>query len=124
MSTVQMTTLQMTTGTTSRGFAAPRLRLTKRGRGVLTFLAATPLVIAAFVFALNGGGATASLEGSTVPFEYVTVESGQSLWQLAEQLAPQSDPRDVIAQLVQLNQLETADVYAGQELAIPAAYAH
>jgi len=124
MSTVQMTTLQMTTGTMSRGFAAPRLRLTQRGRGVLTFLAATPLVIAAFVFALNGGGATASLDGSTVPFEYVTVESGQSLWQLAEELAPQSDPRDVIAQLVQLNQLETADVYAGQELAIPAAYAH
>ena len=124
MSTVQMTSLQMTTGTMSHGFAAPRLRLTQRGRGVLTFLAATPLVIAAFVFALNGGGATASLDGSTVPFEYVTVESGQSLWQLAEELAPQSDPRDVIAQLVQLNQLETADVYAGQELAIPAAYAH
>ena len=124
MSTVQMTSLQMTTGTMSRGFAAPRLRLTQRGRGVLTFLAATPLVVAAFLFALNGGGATASLEGSTVPFEYVTVESGQSLWQLAEELAPQSDPRDVIAQLVQLNQLETADVYAGQELAIPAAYAH
>ena len=82
MSTVQMTSLQMTTGTMSHGFAAPRLRLTQRGRGVLTFLAATPLVIAAFVFALNGGGATASLEGSTVPFEYVTVESGQSLWQL------------------------------------------
>ena len=103
--------------------ATGKLRLTKRGRGVLTFLAATPLVIAAFVFALNGGGATASLDGSSVPFEYVTVQSGQSLWQLAEEIAPRSDPRDVIAQLVQLNQLDTADVYAGQELAIPTAYA-
>ena len=102
--------------------ATGKLRLTKRGRGVLTFLAATPLVIAAFLFALNGGGATASLEGSTVPFEYVTVEPGQSLWQLAEDIAPQSDPREVIAQFVQLNQLESADVYAGQELAIPLAY--
>ena len=99
--------------------AAPRLRLTKRGRAVLTTLAATPLVIAAFVFALNGGGATASLEGSNVPFQYVTVESGQTMWQLAEELAPQSDPRDVIAQIVQFNQLDGADVYAGQELAIP-----
>ena len=99
--------------------ASPRLRLTKRGRGVLTFLAAAPLVIAAFLFALNGGGATASLEGSTVPFEYVTVEAGQTMWQLAEELAPQSDPRDVIAQIVQFNQLDGADVYAGQELAIP-----
>ena len=98
---------------------APKLRLTKRGRAVLTTLAATPLVIAAFLFALNGGGATASLEGSNVPFEYVTVESGQTMWQLAEELAPQSDPRDVIAQLVQFNQLDGADIYAGQELAIP-----
>ncbi|CAN5258642.1 hypothetical protein BH11ACT5_BH11ACT5_19240 [soil metagenome] len=103
----------------SRAAAAPCRRLTKRGRGVLTFLAAAPLVIAAFVFALNGGGATASLEGSNVAFEYVTVESGQTMWQLAEELAPQSDPRDVIAQIVQFNQLDGADVYAGQELAIP-----
>jgi hypothetical protein len=98
---------------------APRLRLTQRGRGVLTFLVATPLVIAAFFFALNGGGATASLEGSNTPIEYVTVESGQTMWQLAEEIAPRSDPRDVIAQLVQFNQLSGADIYAGQELAIP-----
>lgn len=99
--------------------ASPRLRLTKRGRGVLTFLAATPLVIAAFMFALNGGGATASLEGSNVPFEYVTVEPGQSLWQLAEDIAPQSDPREVVAQLIEFNQLGGADISAGQQLAIP-----
>jgi len=108
--------------TVSIGYApvAPKLRLTQRGRGVLMFLAATPLVIAAFLFALNGGGATASLEGSSVPFEYVTVEAGQTMWQLAEQVAPQSDPRDTIAQLVQFNQLTGSDVYAGQQLAIPA----
>ncbi|CAN5216634.1 hypothetical protein BH09ACT5_BH09ACT5_06600 [soil metagenome] len=99
--------------------SAPKLRLTKRGRAVLTFLVATPLVAAAFLFVLNGGGATASLEGSNVPFEYVTVEPGQSLWQLAEELAPQSDPREVIAELVQFNQLSGPDVYAGQELAVP-----
>ena len=100
----------------------PRLRLTKRGRAVLTTLAATPLVIAAFLFALNGGGATASLEGSDVAFQYVTVETGQSLWQLAEQLAPQADPREVIADIMQLNQLRSPDVYAGEQLAIPAEY--
>lgn len=114
----------MPAGVSGNGHAstAPRLRLTKRGRGVLTFLAATPLVIAAFLFALNGGGATASLEGPAVPFEYVTVEPGQTMWQLAEQLAPQSDPRDVIAQLVKFNQLSGVDIYAGQELAIPVSF--
>ena len=101
----------------------PRLRLTRRGRVVFTTLAALPLVIAALVFSLNGGTAWGSLEGSSTSFEYVTVESGQSLWQLAEQLAPAADPRDVIDALMRLNGLSSADVYAGQELAIPAEYA-
>ena len=101
-----------------------RLRLTKRGRVVLTSLAATPLVIAALVVALNGGGAAASLTGSDASFQYVTVDSGESLWQVAEQLAPQADPRDVIDQLVTLNHLDSVDVYAGQELAVPAQFAN
>jgi hypothetical protein len=103
---------------------SPTLRLTNRGRVVLTAFAATPLVIAALVFSLNGGGATATLEGSSVAFDYVTIQSGQSLWQIAEELAPRADPREVIAEIVKLNALGSADVYAGQELAIPARYAH
>ena len=76
---------------------APRLRLTKRGRGVLTTLAAAPLVIAALVFALNGGMATATLEGTEAGLQYVTVDTGQGLWEVAETVAPNADPRDVIA---------------------------
>lgn len=101
---------------------SPKLRLTPRGRRVLLALAATPLVIAALAFALNGGGATASLTGSSEPFSYVTVEAGQTLWQLATQLEPAADPREVIARIVTLNQLSSTDVSAGQELAIPAEY--
>lgn len=123
-----MSTIAFGSGYTPRSTAArvqpPRLRLTPRGRRVLMTLAATPLVIAALVYALNGGGATASLTGSTQDFTYVTVEAGQSLWQLAEELAPNTDPREVIARIVQLNQLESSDVGAGQELAIPAEYAN
>jgi hypothetical protein len=102
--------------------AAPRLRLTKRGRGVLTTLAAAPLVIAALVFALNGGMATATLDGSGADFQYVTVDTGQGLWEVAETVAPNADPRDVIAAIMELNQLESADVLAGQQLAIPVQY--
>ncbi|MBX3097961.1 MAG: LysM peptidoglycan-binding domain-containing protein [Salinibacterium sp.] len=111
----------MSTVVMGHGYSAtvPRLRLTSRGRGVLTFLAAAPLVVAALLFALNGGVATASLTGSDEPFQYVTVAAGQTMWQIAEEIAPRSDPRDVIAQLVQFNQLSGPDVYAGQELAIP-----
>ena len=109
-------------GTTPKT-AAPRLRLTQRGRSLLVAVVAAPLVIAAMIFALNGGEATASLGGPDVPFQYVTVSSGETLWQLAGQLAPTADPREVIEQIVQLNQLASADVFAGQELAIPGQYA-
>src|SRR5690606_2363556 len=95
-----------------------RLRLTARGRIVFTTIAAIPLVISAFLFAINGGGATAGL-GQGASFEFVTVETGQSLWQLAEQVAPAADPRDVIAAIMKVNQLSSPDVYAGQELALP-----
>lgn len=106
----------------TRAASTPRLRLTGRGRRFLTLLISLPLVVAAFWFAMNGGGAIATLGGSDAGFEYVTVEPGESLWQLAEQIAPQADPRDVIADVMQLNQLDSADVFAGQELAIPATY--
>ena len=105
-----------------RAQPSPRLHLTKRGRSVFTALAATPLVIAALFFALNGGMATASLDGSDAAFQYVTVETGQSLWHVAETIAPTADPRDVIIEIMKLNQLQSADVFAGQELAIPAQY--
>lgn len=100
----------------------PPLRLTARGRRVLTVLAAVPLAIAALAVALNGGMATATSGSGPVAFQRVTVQAGQSLWQLAESLAPAADPRDVISDIVHLNQLSGADVRAGQQLAIPAQY--
>ena len=103
--------------------AAPqtRLRLTRRGRRVLAALVALPIVVAAFTFALNGGGAIATAETAPDSFTYVTVQAGESLWQLAQTLAPAADPRDVIAEIVSLNQI-SGDIQPGQRLAIPATY--
>lgn len=103
--------------------AAPRtrLRLTRRGRRVMVALVALPIVVAAFTFALNGGGAIATAETSPNSFTYVTVEAGQSLWRLAQTLAPTADPRDVIAEIVSLNQIQ-GEIQPGQRLAIPAGY--
>jgi len=106
----------------ARSSGRTHLRLTRRGRVVLTLLAAIPLVIGALVFALNGGGAAASGEKTHVQFQYVTVESGQSLWTIAEKVAPSADPRDVIADIVSLNQLDSGVVSPGQRLAIPSQY--
>ena len=99
-----------------------RLRLTKRGRRVFTTLAALPLVIAALAFALNGGVATASPDGSIVPVETVTVGAGQSLWELAGEIDPEADPRDVISDLVSFNHLTTTQLTPGQQLDVPTRY--
>ncbi|TFC00440.1 LysM peptidoglycan-binding domain-containing protein [Cryobacterium adonitolivorans] len=100
------------------------LRLTRRGRAVFTTLAAVPLVLGAIVITVNGGMAAA--EGTAgigaAAFDYVTIEAGQSLWQLAESVAPSQDPRDVIADIVNLNQLSSEAVQPGQRLALPADY--
>ncbi len=100
--------------------ARTRLRLTRRGRFVIAALVALPLVIALIGLALNGGGAVA---GSTAAPVTVTVESGQSLWSLAEQLAPGAATADVVADLVAVNGLDGASVVPGQVLIVPAAYA-
>jgi hypothetical protein len=106
--------------------AAPRthLRLTRRGRVVFTTLAAIPLVLGSIAVAVNGGVAAAegTASGRAAAFEYVTVDSGQSLWELAQSIAPKQDPRDVIAEIVNLNQLASEAVQPGQRLALPAGY--
>lgn len=100
-----------------------RLRLTKRGRVVFTSLAAIPLVIGVAVVGLSAGGAAANTAAAGATFTYITVDPGESLWQLAESIAPDADPRDVIAEIMNLNQLSTAGVEPGQRLAIPQRYA-
>ena len=97
-----------------------RLRLTRRGRVVLTTLAAIPVVIAAMMFALNGGGAIAT-SGAGQPLEQIVVLPGETLWQLAEDYAPDADPRDFIADVLSVNEL-TGSIQPGQELLIPAKY--
>lgn len=104
--------------------SSTRLRLTVRGRRVLAVLAALPAVIALSAAVLGGGAALASRDAGAPAgaFSTVTVAAGESLWTIAEEVAPDRDPRDVVDELVRLNALDTVVVQAGQRLAIPAAY--
>jgi LysM repeat protein len=109
----------------SMGYDFPKshLRLTKRGRAVFTTLVALPLVIAAFVYAINGGSATATMDDAPAQsYEYVTVVTGQSLWAVAGDIAPAADPRDVVAEILSFNGLSSADLFPGQRLALPPEY--
>jgi hypothetical protein len=98
-----------------------RLRITRRGRTVLAGLASVPLVAGVVAVAFFGAVADSDSVGvsASQTFDYVTVQAGETLWGLAEEIAPSADPRDVIADIVSLNQLPSADVQPGQKLAVP-----
>ena len=51
--------------------------------------------------------------------ERVTVRPGETLWQIAERVAPGSDPRETVARILDLNGLQTAQVQAGTALRLP-----
>ncbi|GAA5025403.1 LysM peptidoglycan-binding domain-containing protein [Microbacterium fluvii] len=101
-----------------------RLRLTARGRRVLLGLAALPAAVVLAAAVIGGGSALASHSAGAPAdaFSSITVAAGDSLWSIAERVAPDADPRDVIDDIVRLNALHGAGLTAGQSLAIPAEY--
>ncbi|AKV86030.1 hypothetical protein BMW26_11175 [Microbacterium sp. 1.5R] len=102
---------------------ATRLKLTARGRRVVLAVAAVPLAAGIAFAALSGGSAMASGEQTaTASFATVTVMPGDTLWSIAESVAPGADPRDVIGDITRLNLLRGGELQIGQELAIPAQY--
>lgn len=67
-------------------------------------------------------GGAASLIDTSVPY---FVQSGDSLWTLAERVSPQEDPRDVVDQILELNAgsdgfSSDAPLRVGQTLRLPA----
>lgn len=104
--------------------APTRLRLTARGRRALATIAALPAAVALAIAIVSGGSALASREDGTSAgtFSSVVVGAGDSLWSIAEEVAPAADPRDVVDAIVRLNALEGGNISAGQRLAVPSEY--
>ncbi|WP_394551670.1 LysM peptidoglycan-binding domain-containing protein [Agromyces sp. MMS24-JH15] len=101
--------------------ARTRLRLTRRGRVVFTVAGALPLIALVFGLVLGAGPAAAGNGASSAreQFTIVTVGPDDTLWELASELAPTRDPRDVIIQILRLNGLESSVIEPGQQLALP-----
>lgn len=107
---------------TRRPAAKSHLHITRRGRVVITAAVVLAALATVLMVLLSGGGAVATSDSSNVHFDHVTVAAGETLWQVAEEAAPTSDPRDVIADIQQLNNLDSTAVMPGQTLAIPLKY--
>ena len=96
-------------------------RLTRRGRTALVLLLAVVLFAA---FSL-GRSATQATDLSTpigaAQLQQTTVQPGESLWSVATRIAPDNDPREVIAQIRRLNDLQGSQLTIGQQLLLPVA---
>lgn len=93
----------------------PAYRLTRRGRVVVFLFAVLVLAAAALVLA---GGSVATSEPEVT--ETVVVAPGQTLWSIAAEHSDGRDVRDTMDHLVDLNDLDTVALSAGQRLVVPA----
>lgn len=82
------------------------------------FRAVTILALATSFSVAGFSGSFANNEAST-PLTFITVNSGETLWELASKHAPTEDPRDWIAEVVAINALSTVDLEPGQKVALP-----
>lgn len=96
--------------------AAAGMRLSRRGRRVVAALAT-----AVMLTVLSGIGAMqASADDRSRDTAVIVVGPGQTLWEIAQVVAPGADPRETIYRIQRLNHMSTSDLAEGQELVVPA----
>jgi LysM repeat protein len=100
----------------ARPAAAP-VRLTRRGRLVVTFVFLGLLLAALTVF-----GATSAATGEAgqpVPTRTVMVDDGDTLWMIASEVAAPGEVREMVHRIQELNALSGAGLTVGQRIAVP-----
>ena len=100
-----------------------QVHLTRRGRA-LVLLALVAVLFAAFSLGRANTQASAARPAPSVAepvFDQVVVQPGESLWSVARRVAPQNDPREVMAQIRRINDLAGTELIVGQQLLLPVA---
>lgn len=93
----------------------PALHLTRRGR-----LVALLVLLAVLTVAFSVGRVTSTALGDPAsPAASTVVERGDTVWSIAERIAPKADPRKTAADLMAVNGLATPELQVGQTLRLP-----
>jgi LysM repeat protein len=93
-------------------YPASPVRFTARGRFVIGL--GTGLI------ALIGVGfVNTAVAANDTPGQIVVVQEGESLWTIAQTVAPNADPRAVIHDMKARNGLQSSVVHVGQALQVP-----
>lgn len=91
------------------------VRLTRRGR-VVVLLAGLLVVLAAGVMF----GASSVATDQAAETETIVIGGGETLWGVADEVAGDGSTSDMVAQIRELNDLDSGLVLAGQKLIVPA----
>jgi|SRR5665213_3198706 len=106
--------------TSVRAFDASPLKLTRRGRVALVFVAFLFMLLG---FSLGNDVSLASPAPATpvipVGAHTIVVQPGDTLWAIASNIAPKADPRVTVQRIISLNKLPNAELAAGELLALP-----
>jgi LysM domain len=106
----------------NQGVVRPALRLTRRGRAVVTVAGVALLLVAVIAAVLLGGGSAAAGDAvRPVPVRQHVVMPGETLWQIAAEVDRSGDPRDTIVRIRELNHLQSAALSVGARLVLPSA---
>lgn len=93
------------------------VRLTRRGRVVV--VAAALLVLLALAVFAGAGSVATERPGTPEPTRTVLVGPGDTLWEIAADIAPAGEVREMVDRIERLNALDSAMVQAGQRLQVP-----
>jgi hypothetical protein len=100
--------------------AQPKFRLSRRAKQVrAVFLLAAVITVGNQLPHFVAGASATDAKVNPGTITYVSVHAGDTLWSLAQRLAPNTDPRDWIAKVTTMNNLGSAGVVAGERLAVP-----
>jgi nucleoid-associated protein YgaU len=99
--------------------ASAGLRLTRRGRVVLGVVSTVFLLLVVLFSGRLSADAGTSLSDQGRATGVVVVQAGESLWQIAQAIAPQADPRETVTLIRELNGLGEAAVMPGQSIVVP-----
>jgi nucleoid-associated protein YgaU len=101
------------------------VRLTRRGRRLARTTVVLLALLTALVVSLVGrGGIGQATDAPARPATTtVVVQPGETLWQVARSVSTDADPRETLARIQELNNLEGAGalIHPGQQLVVPAA---
>ena len=78
------------------------------------------IVLGAITLLAPQGAQAGTSQQATAVTKVVTVKAEQTLWDIAHEADPETDPRDTIVRIIKLNDLQNTKLQAGQRLEVPA----